>query len=67
MDLIRYGGTIPEMVQERIEYEFAILQNNELFRFVLLIGRRLVQELQGKGYPVSTRALYLLTSNHAYS
>lgn len=53
---IRYGSTIPETARERIEYELAALQNNEWFCSILLIGRQLVQGLQGKGYPVRTIA-----------
>ena len=52
----RYNGTIPEPARERIEYELAMLQNNELLCSAFLIGRRLVQGLQGKGYPVQTIA-----------
>ena len=64
---IRYGSMIPEMAQERIEYELAILQNNEWFYSVLLIGRQLVQGLQGKGYPVRAIARYYSDSGYTYS
>ena len=64
---IRYGSMIPEMAQERIEYELAILQNNEWFYSVLLIGRQLVQGLQGKGYPVRALARYYSDSGYTYS
>lgn len=64
---IRYGSMIPETVRERIEYELAILQNNEWFCSVLLIGRQLVQGLQGKGYPVRAIARYYSDSGYTYS
>ncbi len=64
---IRYGSMIPETVRERIEYELAILQNNEWFCSVLLIVRQLVQGLQGKGYPVRALARYYSDSGYTYS
>ncbi len=64
---IRYGSTLPETVRERIEYELAILQTNEWFCSVLLIGRQLVQGLQGKGYPVRAIARYYSDSGYTYS
>ena len=64
---IRYGSTIPETARERTEYELAILQNNEWFCSVLLIGLQLVQGLQGKGYPVCTIADYYVDSSYTYS
>ena len=64
---IRYGSMIPETARERTEYELAILQNNEWFCSVLLIGRQLVQGLQGKGYPVRALARYYSDSGYTYS
>ena len=64
---IQYGSTLPETVRERIEYELAILQSNEWFCSVLLIGRQLVQGLQGKGYPVCAIARYYSDSGYTYS
>lgn len=64
---IQYGSTLPETVRERIEYELAILQSNEWFCSVLLIGRQLVQGLQGKGYPVRAIARYYSDSGYTYS
>ena len=64
---IRYGSMIPETARERTEYELAILQNNEWFCSVLLIGRQLVQGLQGKGYPVCAIARYYSDSGYTYS
>ncbi len=64
---IRYGSTLPETVRERIEYELAILQTNEWFCSVLLIGRQLVQGFQGKGYPVRAIARYYSDSGYTYS
>ena len=64
---IQYGSTLPETVRERIEYELAILQSNEWFSSVLLIGRQLVQGLQGKGYPVRAIARYYSDSGYTYS
>nr|WP_279280031.1 hypothetical protein [Pseudoflavonifractor sp. 524-17] len=64
---IRYGSMIPETAQERIEYELAVLQNNEWFCSVLLIVRQLVQGLQGKGYPVRALARYYSDSGYTYS
>lgn len=64
---IRYGSTIPEIARERIEYELAILQNNEWFCSVLLIVHQLVQGLQGKGYPVRATARYYSDSGYTYS
>ena len=64
---IRYGSMIPETARERTEYELAILQNNKWFCSVLLIGRQLVQGLQGKGYPVCAIARYYSDSGYTYS
>ncbi|MEY8418668.1 PHP domain-containing protein [Oscillospiraceae bacterium 44-5] len=64
---IRYGSMIPETALERIEYELAILQNNEWFCSVLLIVRQLMQGLQGKGYPVCAIAGYYSDSGYTYS
>ena len=64
---IQYGSMIPETARERTEYELAILQNNEWFCSVLLIGRQLVQGLQGKGYPVCAIARYYSDSGYTYS
>lgn len=64
---IRYGSMIPETTQERIDYELAILQNNEWFCSVLLIGRQLMQGLQGKGYPACAIARYYSDSGYTYS
>ncbi len=64
---IRYGSTIPETVWERVEYELAILQNNEWFCSVLLIGRQLIQGLQETGYPVRTIADYYFDFGYTYS
>lgn len=64
---MRYGSTIPDAVRERIEYELAILQNNEWFCSILLIVRQLMQGLQGKGYPVRAIARYYLDSGYTYS
>ena len=55
------------MVRERIEYGLANLQNNEWFCSVLLIGRQLIQGLQGKGYPVRTITDYYFDFGYAYS
>lgn len=52
----RHNGTIPEPARERIEYELAVLQNNELLCSAFLISRRLVQGLQEKGYSIQTIA-----------
>ena len=62
----RYGGAIPETVRERIEYELAMLQNNELLCSAFLISRRLVQGLQGKGYSIQTIA-HNCSFFHAYT
>ena len=64
---IWYGSMIPETAQERIDYELAILQNNEWFCSVLLIVRQLMQGLQGKGYPVCAIARYYSDSGYTYS
>lgn len=64
---IWYGSMIPETAQERIDYELAILQNNEWFCSVLLIVRQLMQGLQGKGYPVCAIARYYSDSDYTYS
>lgn len=64
---IRYGSIIPETARERIDYELAILQNNEWFCSVLLIVRQLMQGLQGKGYPVCAIAGYYSDSGYTYS
>ena len=64
---IRYGSMILETTQERIEYELAILQNNEWFCSVLLIVRQLIQGLQGNGYPVRALARYCSDSGYTYS
>lgn len=62
----RYGGAIPETARERIEYELAMLQNNELLCSAFLISRRLVQGLQGKGYSIQTIA-HNCSFFHAYT
>lgn len=53
---MRYGGTIPRSDRERMEYELAVLQNNELLSSALLISRCLVQGLRRKGYLIRTIA-----------
>ncbi|MDE7220524.1 MAG: PHP domain-containing protein [Oscillospiraceae bacterium] len=63
---IRYSGTIPEPAQERVEYELAMLQNNELPCSAFLISRRLVQGLQEKGYSIQTIA-HSCSFFHAYT
>lgn len=62
----RYGGTIPETVRERVEYELAMLQNNELLCSAFLISRHLVQGLQEKGYSIQTIA-HNCSFFHAYT